>query len=130
MNYVSKTCFGAAYVFTVLSDGFRIGLHDRRLIFSNTVKGPHGEPFEAKWVLGALLVDVIHTVIASAQRDQRERPERASPPGLDQAFSHQNMGHVGSVNNVIIIIVFASGMAILFNWSKLVSLFETEADGG
>ena len=54
-EYAAHTCFGEAYIFTLLGDGFHIGLDEKRLVFSNTARGPSGERFEAKWVLGALL---------------------------------------------------------------------------
>ena len=139
-DYVAKTCFGAAYIFTVLSDGFHIGLHDRRFIFSNTVMGPFKEPFEAKWVLGALLVDVMHTAMSSNHREQGgiEVPLGASlPPGQAGvvSVSHRaGMDRPGLMNigNIVFITALASGLTIVTCWSKLMSVFDTTAgvDGG
>ena len=42
-KYVANTCFGSAYIFTLLHDGFHIGRDEKRLVFSNTAKGPAGD---------------------------------------------------------------------------------------
>ena len=145
-DYVAKTCFGAAYIFTLLSDGFHIGLHDRRFIFSNNVMGPFNEPFEAKWVLGALLVDVMHAAMASNHREQPGGLEvgPGSPPPIPQwgqagviSVSHRaGMDHPSprsglmNTGNIVFIIALASGLTILTCWSKLMNVFDTTVDGG
>lgn len=83
-EYVAKTCFGAAYIYTLLHDVLRITPDQRRLVFTNSVWRPQGsgdeagaegagkgrpgegqglgpdepERVEVNWPLGAMLVEV------------------------------------------------------------------------
>ncbi|KAG1671138.1 hypothetical protein FOA52_005392 [Chlamydomonas sp. UWO 241] len=64
--HVAKTCFGAAYIYQLLTAGFHIRPNERRLLFSNAVKSPHAEAYEVNWVTGALLAAVIHAPLPGA----------------------------------------------------------------
>ncbi len=68
------TCFAAAYIFSLLRDAFHVGVDERRVIFGNApaVRNESGSPLHeaTKWVIGALLVDVIY-------RDRRRRGPEA-----------------------------------------------------
>ncbi|KAG2496782.1 hypothetical protein HYH03_005190 [Edaphochlamys debaryana] len=72
-DHVLKTCFGAAYIHTLLKQAFHFGPREASYLrFSNDVPRPDGSEVEANWVLGALLVEVAqpraHAAITAAAR--------------------------------------------------------------
>ncbi|PNW80812.1 hypothetical protein CHLRE_07g330600v5 [Chlamydomonas reinhardtii] len=59
-DHALKLCFGAAYIHTMLSKGFRLSPQEAaRLRFSNWVTRADGSQVEVNWVLGALLAEVV-----------------------------------------------------------------------
>ncbi|GLI64384.1 hypothetical protein VaNZ11_007650 [Volvox africanus] len=58
-EYILKVCFGSAYIYTLLRQGFRMGSREAAYLrFSNRVERPDGSMVEVNWVLGALLVEL------------------------------------------------------------------------
>ncbi|GIL52170.1 hypothetical protein Vafri_8106 [Volvox africanus] len=58
-EYILKVCFGSAYIYTLLKQGFRMGSREATYLrFSNQVERPDGSLVEVNWVLGALLVEL------------------------------------------------------------------------
>jgi hypothetical protein len=129
-EYAAHTCFGAAYIFTLLSDGFHIGLEEKRLVFSNTARGPSGERFKAKWVLGALLVEVIHSKTSSlplfSPPDSPESTMRyqhivQSPSGISrQSNNNNNSSSIASlIFPALAIAVLVSLITVILHWSVI-----------
>ncbi|KAG2442008.1 hypothetical protein HYH02_009800 [Chlamydomonas schloesseri] len=59
-EHALKLCFGAAYIHTMLSKGFKLSAAEAaHLRFSNWVTRPDGTQVEVNWVLGALLAEVV-----------------------------------------------------------------------
>ncbi|GLC38951.1 hypothetical protein PLESTB_000464900 [Pleodorina starrii] len=59
-QFLVRYCFGAAYILTLLHQGFGLGLDDGRLLFTNTVReGGGGAEVGLNWVLGAAVVDAM-----------------------------------------------------------------------
>ena len=119
-EYAAHTCFGAAYIFTLLGDGFHIGLDEKRLVFSNTARGPSGERFEAKWVLGALLVEVIHSSTISLSL--------SSPPDIRGQHQDQSTASLVSkpsnsiasfVFPALVIVTLVSLITVILHWSVI-----------
>ena len=48
----SATCCSAAYIVALLHDGFKLGMHERRLHFTNYVRDPQGNAMDVDWTLG------------------------------------------------------------------------------
>lgn len=42
----------AAYIVALLHDGFKLGMHERRLRFTNYVEDPQGNAMDIDWTLG------------------------------------------------------------------------------
>ena len=42
----------AAYIVALLHDGFKLGMHERRLRFTNYVEDPQGHAMDVDWTLG------------------------------------------------------------------------------
>lgn len=45
-------CCSAAYIVALLHDGFKLGMHERRLRFTNYVEDPQGRSTDIDWTLG------------------------------------------------------------------------------
>ncbi|KAG2440754.1 hypothetical protein HXX76_003611 [Chlamydomonas incerta] len=59
-DHALKLCFGAAYIHTMLSKGFKLSAEEAaHLRFSNWVTRVDGTQVEVNWVLGALLAEVV-----------------------------------------------------------------------
>ena len=57
-----RYCFGAAYIFTVLHQGFGMGLDERVLLYTNTLRDARsGAEVGLSWVVGAMLVEAMGT---------------------------------------------------------------------
>lgn len=50
----SAACCSAAYIVALLHDGFKLGMHERRLRFTNYVQDPQGNAMDVDWTLGRL----------------------------------------------------------------------------
>lgn len=48
----STACCSAAYIVALLHDGFKLGMHERRLRFTNYVEDPQGNAMDIDWTLG------------------------------------------------------------------------------
>lgn len=48
-------CCSAAYIVALLHDGFKLGMHERRLRFTNYVEDPQGNSMDIDWTLGTIL---------------------------------------------------------------------------
>ena len=49
---LSVACCSAAYIVALLHDGFKLGMHERRLRFTNYVQDPQGNAMDVDWTLG------------------------------------------------------------------------------
>ena len=47
-------CCSAAYIVALLHDGFKLGMHERRLRFTNYVEDPQGNSMDIDWTLGTI----------------------------------------------------------------------------
>lgn len=56
--YLSRFCFGAAYIYRLLQDTFGLGL-EQQLTWSNTVRDVHGADVGLNWVVGAVVAQVM-----------------------------------------------------------------------
>ncbi|EFJ48169.1 hypothetical protein VOLCADRAFT_91259 [Volvox carteri f. nagariensis] len=55
-EHILKVCFGSAYIYTLLRQGFHMGPREAAYLrFSNAVERPDGSRVEVNWVLGALM---------------------------------------------------------------------------
>lgn len=45
-------CCSAAYIVALLHDGFKLGMQERRLRFTNYVQDPQGNLMDVDWTLG------------------------------------------------------------------------------
>ena len=64
--FLTRYCFGAAYVFALLHVGLGVGLDERRVIFTNTLKrkqkssdGDEERTVGLSWVTGAAVIDAM-----------------------------------------------------------------------
>ena len=61
----------AAYIVALLHDGFKLGMHERRLRFTNYVEDPQGNSMDVDWTLGmqcpAASISVVPGLIALQQ---------------------------------------------------------------
>ena len=55
-------CCSAAYIVALLHDGFKLGMHERRLRFTNYVEDPHGNSMDIDWTLGTVFLISAFTV--------------------------------------------------------------------
>ncbi len=51
----------AAYIVALLHDGFKLGMQERRLRFTNYVEDPQGNSMDIDWTLGDPPVCLLHT---------------------------------------------------------------------
>ncbi|DBB04521.1 TPA: Golgi apyrase [Trebouxia sp. C0004] len=62
-------CFSAAYIVALLHDGFKLGMQERRLRFTNYVEDPQGNSMDIDWTLGAVVVQT--ALMQSPASDRR-----------------------------------------------------------
>ncbi|GIL83577.1 hypothetical protein Vretifemale_12367, partial [Volvox reticuliferus] len=79
-EYILKVCFGSAYIYTLISQGFRMGSREAAYLrFSNQVERPDGSMVEVNWVLGALLAEL------TAKQSSEATPLRRASEQLSAA---------------------------------------------
>ncbi len=50
----------AAYIVALLHDGFKLGMQERRLRFTNYVEDPQGNSMDIDWTLGDSPICLLH----------------------------------------------------------------------
>lgn len=50
----------AAYIVALLHDGFKLGMQERRLRFTNYVEDPQGNSMDIDWTLGDSRICLLH----------------------------------------------------------------------
>ncbi len=59
-KFLTRYCFGAAYIFNLLHHGLGMGLEERRIRYTNTLRSPAGGPaIRLGWVTGACVCDAM-----------------------------------------------------------------------
>ncbi|KAL3136987.1 hypothetical protein ABBQ32_006584 [Trebouxia sp. C0010 RCD-2024] len=88
-DHLLHFCFSAAYIVALLHDGFKLGMHERRLRFTNYVEDPQGRSTDIDWTLGAVVVQAALAQASSADRHSFLQPyDHALHTGRGSAFEH------------------------------------------
>lgn len=77
-GYTVRYCFSAAYMWTLLHKHLGLGLHERRVLFANTVTSPasSGRDVSVDWPLGALVLRIARTPVTAGTASTARAAER------------------------------------------------------